>query len=321
MYDPSMRVLTVLELLQARECVTGPELARRLEVSPRTVQRYVARLQDLGIPVESRRGVGGAYRLRAGFRLPPLMFGDDEALALALGLRTLRHLGLGAFAPAAEGAASKLERVLPAAVSAYLRDALEAVQLDAPSWTVETDPAGLMCLAAAVRGRQVVAFDYRSHAGEHSRREVEPYGLVHLDGRWYVVGRCRQRAAVRVFRLDRVSEVGLHHSRFERPDGFDARAHLHASLPFAQSRHQIRIWLDRPVDQVRPMVTPWRVALTEEAGGTRLTCAREHLDAFAAMLLGLDCELRVDEPEELREMFRQLAARASRAAGPPELSA
>lgn len=316
MYDPSMRVLTVLELLQARETVTGPELARRLDVSPRTVQRYVARLQDLGIPVESRRGVGGAYRLKPGFRLPPLMFGDDEALALALGLRALRHLGLGAFAPASEGAAAKLERVLPAAVRAHLRDALEAVQLDPPQWTVETDPASLMDLAAAVRGHRVVAFDYRSHAGDHTRREVEPYGLVHLDGRWYVVGRCRQRAAVRVFRLDRVSAVTVQPTGFERPEGFDARAHLHASLPFAQSRHQIRVWLNRPIHEVRPLVTPWRVALTEQAGGTLLTCSRQYLDAFAAMLLGLDCDLRVDDPPELRAQFGRLAARASRAASP-----
>ena len=103
MYDPSMRVLTVLELLQSREEVTGAELARRLEVSPRTVQRYVARLQDLGIPVEGRRGVGGAYRLKPGFQLPPLMFTGEEALALALGLRALTHLGLHALAPAAQG--------------------------------------------------------------------------------------------------------------------------------------------------------------------------------------------------------------------------
>ena len=101
MYDPSMRVLTVLELLQAKEEVSGAELARRLEVSPRTVQRYVARLQDLGIPVEGRRGVGGAYRLRPGFRLPPLMFTGEEALSLSLGLLALHHLGLRELLPAA----------------------------------------------------------------------------------------------------------------------------------------------------------------------------------------------------------------------------
>src|SRR5258708_20895060 len=113
MYDPIMRVLTVLENLQAREHVSGAELAKRLEVNARTVQRYIARLQDLCIPVESTRGVGGAYRLKPGFRLPPMMFTDEEAFALTIGLRALRLLALAAFAPATEGAPAKPARGLP----------------------------------------------------------------------------------------------------------------------------------------------------------------------------------------------------------------
>ena len=104
MYDPIMRVLTVLELLQARDHVTGAELAERLEVDLRTVQRYIVRLKDLKIPVESSRGVGGAYRLRPGYRLPPLLLTNEEAFALSLGLHSLRQVGLSAFAPATEGA-------------------------------------------------------------------------------------------------------------------------------------------------------------------------------------------------------------------------
>ncbi len=115
MYDPSMRVLTVLELLQARERVTGKQLADHLEVSDRTVQRYIMRLQDLGVPVESTRGPGGYYRLKPGFRIPPLMFDADEALAISIGLDALASIGLSTIAPAAEGAKSKLERVLPLA--------------------------------------------------------------------------------------------------------------------------------------------------------------------------------------------------------------
>src|SRR5579884_3346511 len=124
MYDPIMRVLTVLEIFQAREHVSGAELAKRLEVNPRTVQRYIARLQDLCIPVESTRGVGGSYRLKPGFRLPPMMFTDEEAFALTLGLRALRYLGLTAVAPATEGAAAKLGRVLPEA----LRDSVQTTE-------------------------------------------------------------------------------------------------------------------------------------------------------------------------------------------------
>ena len=313
-YDPSMRVLTVLELLQARERVSGPELARRLEVSPRTVQRYVARLQDLGVPVLSTRGVGGAYRLAPGFRLPPLMFSDDEALALALGLRALRHLGLTSVAPAAEGASAKLERVLPQPVSARVRDVAGAVQLAASPWTVETDSHTVALLAGAVRARQAVAFDYRARAGEPSRREAEPYGLVHLDGRWYLVGRCRARAALRSFRLDRLSAPRTLDSPFTPPEGFDARAYLQASMPFAQARYGIEVWLGLPLAQASWRLQSDRVQLTAEGEGTCLRCSREELEPFAALLLGLGCSLRVRAPDELRGALRHLAERALQAA-------
>jgi len=133
MYDPSMRVLTVLELLQEHEEITGQELARHLEVSARTVQRYVARLQDLGVPVEGRRGVGGAYRLRPGYRLPPLMFTAQEATSVALGLQALHLLGLDSLTPATTGARSKLRRALPAALREQVQALEQAVARSAPS--------------------------------------------------------------------------------------------------------------------------------------------------------------------------------------------
>src|SRR3974377_709721 len=116
MYDPVMHALTVLEILQARDSVTGAELAERLEVDLRTVQRYIVRLKDLNIPIDSWRGVGGAYRLNPGFRLPPLLLTNEEAFALSLGLRALQQIGLSAFAPATEGTLAKLQRVLPSSL-------------------------------------------------------------------------------------------------------------------------------------------------------------------------------------------------------------
>lgn len=314
MYDPSMRVLTVLELLQARERVTGPELARRLEVSPRTVQRYVARLQDLGIPVEGTRGAGGAYRLKPGARVPPLMFSDDEALALSLGLRALRHLGLGDFAPATAGAGAKLERVLPPGVAERVRDVEDAVALDTDPWIVQTDAAPIMTLAHAVRARRRVQFGYESHAGEQTEREVEPYGVVHLDGRWYLVGRCCLRGALRSFRLDRVSHLEVQGATFVRPADFDARSYLHAALPFARAPHHIEVWLDLPPEQAWARLSPSRVVLAPFENGTLLRCTRENLEPFAAMLLGLGCRLTVHEPSALRDAFRALAGRALQAA-------
>jgi predicted DNA-binding transcriptional regulator YafY len=121
MYHPTTRVLTVLELLQSHQRLTGPELASRLEVNARTARRYITMLQDMGIPIEAERGRYGAYRLRAGFKLPPLMFSEDEALAVVLGLLAARRLGLAVAAPAAEGALAKIERVLPANLRERLR--------------------------------------------------------------------------------------------------------------------------------------------------------------------------------------------------------
>jgi predicted DNA-binding transcriptional regulator YafY len=214
MYDPIMRVLTVLEILQARDHASGSELASRLEVNLRTVQRYIARLQDLGVPVESVRGVGGFYRLKPGFRLPPLMFTDEEAFALALGLRGLRHLGLSAFAPATEGAAAKLARVLPEPLRDSIQMVEEVVALEPGPWVVSTSGESLICVSAAIRVRRRLRFGYQSHVGISSQREIEPYGVAHLDGRWYVVGHCLLRQDLRTFRLDRISQPEIGEERF-----------------------------------------------------------------------------------------------------------
>ncbi|WP_412027785.1 helix-turn-helix transcriptional regulator [Deinococcus yunweiensis] len=310
MYDPSMRVLTVLELLQSREEVTGAELARRLEVSPRTVQRYVARLQDLGIPVEGRRGVGGAYRLKPGFQLPPLMFTGEEALALALGLRALTHLGLHALAPAAQGAGAKLTRTLPHA----LRDDVQAlelsVQLDASPWVVGTDATLLSVLLRAVRGQCAVAFTYAAPRTPPTTRRADVYRVVHLDGRWYAVGHCHLRGALRSFRLDRMQALSVLDEPFSPPPDFDALAYLRSTLP-ERAAHDVSVWLAAPPELLRGHVSGWHTDLSPENGGTRLRARRDNLSSFAAFLLGLGCDFRVDSPPELRAEFGRLAQRSA----------
>ncbi|QLG09420.1 YafY family transcriptional regulator [Deinococcus sp. D7000] len=311
MYDPSMRVLTVLELLQARESVTGAELARVLEVSPRTVQRYIARLQDLGIPVEGRRGVGGAYRLKPGFRLPPLMFTGEEALSLALGLRALHLLGLGALAPAAHAAGAKLARTLPHAIRETVEALEDAVQLDASPWVVSTDAALLSGLLGAVHGARTVEFAYASPHSSRQTRRVDVYRALHLDGRWYAVGRCHLRDALRSFRVDRMAELHVLEATFTAPPGFDALAYLRSTLPTPAPATQISVWLSAPPEDLRGRVSVWFTHLGAEAGGTRLRAERHDLGGFAAFLLGLDCDFRVDGPPELRAVFARLGARCA----------
>ncbi len=309
MYDPSMRVLTVLELLQARESVTGAELAAVLEVSPRTVQRYVARLQDLGIPVEGKRGVGGAYRLKPGARLPPLMFTGEEALSLALGLRALRYLGLSALTPAAHAAGAKLARTLPQALRETVAALEDAVQLDASPWVVQTDAALLGALLAAVRESRTVAFRYTDLEGRASERRADIYRALHLGGRWYAVGRCHLRHALRSFRLDRLSELCALDETFDAPPDFDALAYLRASLPGRPTAHRVSVWLDAPPAELRGRLSVWFTEIVPEGGGTRLRGEREDLPSFAAFLLGVGYDFRVEGPPELLDVFEVLEGR------------
>jgi predicted DNA-binding transcriptional regulator YafY len=309
-YSPTLRLLTVLELLESHERVTGAELARKLEVSDRSVQRYVAPLQDLGIPVESTRGVGGAYRLKPGFRLPPLMLTDDEALAVSLGLRALEPLGLSAFAPAMKSALSKLERVLPKAIAEHARIVQEAVELEPSPWLVNTDAKLLMMLASAVQARAPISFAYKSFDGTDSQREVEPYSVLHHNGRWYMIGHCRLRLAPRSFRVDRMLKPRVIDETFIRPTDFDARAFLRESLPFAPSPWTVEVWLDLPLEEAHWRVLPHKMRLEPNGDGTVLRCSSTDLEWIVAMLLGLKCRVVIREPIELRAAFVALADRA-----------
>ncbi|MDO4262985.1 MAG: YafY family protein [Deinococcus sp.] len=309
-YDPSLRVLTVLELLQAREEVTGAELSRRLEVSPRTVQRYVTKLQDLGIPVEGKRGVGGAYRLKPGFRLPPLMFTGEEALSLALGLRALKQLGLHTLTPAAEAASAKLTRTLPHSLREEVQALEKAVQLDDSPWVVSTDAATLATLLRAVRAGQTVDFAYTSNKGAGTRRHVNVYRVMHVDGRWYAVGWCQLRREVRSFRLDRIRELAVLDDTFTPPQDFDALAYVRTH-PYGPPTYDISVWLAHPPEQLQGSLSVWNTEIRAEAGGTRICCQRERLDFFASFLLSVPCDFRIDSPPELLGEFRRLGERCA----------
>jgi len=318
MYDPVMRVLTVLEVLQARDFVSGAELAQRLEVDLRTVQRYIVRLKDLSIPVESSRGVGGAYRLKPGFRLPPLLLTNEEAFALSLGLHSLRQVGLSAFAPATETALAKLRRVLPEALRQSVRTVDDVVAIEPGPWVVTTSVDHLIRAASAIRSGRRIRFHYQSHEGARSRRQIEPYAVMHTDGRWYLIGYCLSRKAMRTFRLDRVSNLEMGAGTFRRPADFDARTYLRQSLVFFQAQYKIDVWIEMRLEEAKQMFAPWRVAIEEENGGTRLRCGRDRLEMMAAMLLSTGVRIVVNNPDELRKTFRVLARHALTAAKEPK---
>jgi len=317
MYDPVMRVLTVLEILQARDFVSGAELAERLEVDLRTVQRYIVRLKDLNIPIDSSRGVGGAYRLKPGFRLPPLLLTNEEAFALSLGLRALRQIGLSAFAPATEGTLAKLQRVMPSALHDSIRTVEDVVAIEPGPWVVSTSVECLIKAASAIRTAHGIRFAYQAHSGAASRRHIEPYAVLHSDGRWYLIGYCLSRRAMRTFRLDRVTDMNISKAGFRRPADFDAIRYMRERMPFVQSDYQIDVWIDMPPDEAQQMFAPWRIAMEPQKNGTRLRCGRDRLEMFAAMLLSTGKRIVVNSPADLRVTFKQIAKRAMQAAGQP----
>ena len=204
MLEPSARLLDLLELLQARPLITGREIADRLEIDRRTVRRYVAALQELGIPVEGQRGVGGGYRMRPGFRLPPLMLTEDDAVAVVLGLLAAGRLGADV-----EDALAKIHRVLPDALRRRV-EALEATLAftEAPPRAAPVRGDAALRLAEAIRRRRRLRAGYRTFSGEESERELSPHGLVVHSGRWYLAAFDHGRDDLRTFRVDRMSRRG-----------------------------------------------------------------------------------------------------------------
>jgi predicted DNA-binding transcriptional regulator YafY len=318
MYQPTTRVLAVLELLQSRGRLSGPELSERLEVDLRTVRRYVTMLQDLGIPVEGERGRYGGYRLRPGYKLPPLMFSDDEALAVTLGLLAARRLGLAATAPAVEGALAKVERVLPPA----LRGRVAAVQA-----TLVTDltpsretpaSATVLTLSEATHRSRRVWMRYGDARGEETEREFDPYGLAYVTGRWYAAGHCHLRDALRSFRLDRIREVKPRQATFVRPDDFDPLEFIQATLAQTPGLWPVEVVLRTNIEEARRRVPPTEAALEAVPDGVLLRSQVEDLDRTARLLVGIGCPFVVRQPPELRDELRRLAkklvATAKRAA-------
>jgi len=314
MDHPTTRVLTVLELLQTHRRLTGAELATRLEVAPRTVRRYVTLLQDMGIPIQAERGRYGAYLLRPGFKLPPLMFTDDEAAAVTLGLLAVRGLGLAAVAPAVEGALAKVERVLPPAAQGRVRAVQETVALGLPAPIGTPTGAAVAALSLAAWQGHRAWIRYRTWDARETERAIDPYGLVYPDGRWFAVGYCHLRAGLRVFRLDRVLRAEVRDETFARPPDFDALAYVVCSLPAVPGRWTVEVLLKTTVEEARAHIPPALATLDHEAEGVALRCVVQDLDWFARVLTGLACPVVIRQPPELREALRRLAAHATRLA-------
>ena len=308
-HAPATRLLALLELLQARRVCSGAELAQALDIDRRTVRRYIAQLEALGVPLVANRGRDGGYGLVPGFKLPPMMVSNDEALALALGLLMARGLGLAESAPAIASAQAKLERVMPAALRAQARAVDETVKIDAASRTTLRDNRALSLLSTAARAQQRVRLHYRSATGADSVRDFDPYGLALRSGRWYVSGHCHLRQGLRSFRLDRITGVDLLPASFLRPAGFDALAHLVQSLANMPRNQRAEILLHATMDDAKCCLFPELGTFEPTAEGTLLSVQVDDLDWLARELSRLPFSFRVVSPDALRGSLARHARR------------
>lgn len=311
MDHPVGRVLTLLELLQARPGLTGAELAERLGVDERTVRRYTTRLVDLGIPVQAERGRHGGYRLMPGYRLPPLMLTADEAAAVVLGLLAGRTSGLSVGEQAAETALAKIRRVLPAA----LRERIGAVEqtlglTGTPAAGPNPAATAVLTLAEAVRQGRRLRLSYRDRHGEPSEREFDPYGLVFHSGRWYTIGLDHRSGRSRTFRLDRIDRADPSGPVFRPPEDFDAVGGVVESLAAVPWTHEVEVELTTTLAEARRRLPPSVGTLAPTGDGRVLLRARaQRLDGMAMLLAGLGWPFTVRGPDELRAEVRALADR------------
>jgi predicted DNA-binding transcriptional regulator YafY len=307
MYHPTSRVLTVLELLQARPSISGPELASRLEMDVRTVRRYITHLQDAGIPVEATIGRHGGYRLRPGFKLPPLIFTEEEATAVMLGLLASSWLQIEQSEVAVEGALAKVSRVLPLRARERLNAVSSHLVLFPHNQQARPDAGLLIDLSEAIHASQRILIDYQSPRGESTHRKVEPYGITGWKGHWYLGGYCCLRQGYRVFRLDRIQQVQVLTETFQKAEDFDYEAFIKEKYDTPSILMEVEFQAD--LATVQEKISNLYGTLTPTETGVLLQENHDDVETMARYLMALNLPFVVRQPPELREALLRLGER------------
>jgi predicted DNA-binding transcriptional regulator YafY len=311
--DPTGRALQLLSLLQTHRLWSGAELAERLEVTERTVRRDVDRLRELGYPVDAKSGTEGGYRLATGTQMPPLLLDDDEAIAVAVGLRYAAAAAIDGLEDSSLRALIKIEQLLPDRLRRRV-SALHSSVAPIRSATVEdvVDPDALGVLAAACRDQEEVRFDYRRRDGEVSRRLVEPHELVTTGRRWYLAAWDQRRDDWRTFRLDRLSGARLAGRRFATRaiPGGDAATLVASSLGPMLRHHNALLAIDAPLDAVEDVLR-WvdHTPMEAKAGSCQVEVRSEDLGRLALTVarIALTAPVAVVEPSDLADIIDRLA--------------
>ncbi|MGC4192268.1 MAG: transcriptional regulator [Thermomicrobiales bacterium] len=313
MLETSARLLRLLALLQAHREWPGPELARRLEVSERTIRKDIDRLRQLGYPVEATRGMAGGYRLGPGATMPPLLLEDDEAVAIAVSLGRAATGGIAGMDDAATRALVKLEGVLPTRLRrrvAALRVFAQTISPYEP--TNDANAETLASLTNACRDREAMRITYTRRDGVASRRIVEPYRVVNWGYRWYLIAFDRERDDWRTFRLDRINRLdptGLLFTPRPLPDE-DLSAYIAQNISRASWQFRARLILHAPAEEVIPKIHP-SIGTIEPIDDTacHLTCGSDSPESMAVWIGFLDVPFTVDGSPELTTAMQAVIAR------------
>lgn len=319
MYSPTTRLLAVLALLQTHQQMSGAEIARRLEVDGRTVRRYIMSLQDMGVPVEGERGPHGSYYLGRGSKMPPLMFTNEEAVVLVLGLHVIREFQFPANIVAIEGAVAKTERVLPESLLQQVRSLQSSITFNVSNYGGTPPPLRdnnmLIVLSTAAQERHRVKFVYRSWRDKETERRFDPYGVVYNEGFWYIVGHCHLRQDLRTFRLDRIQSIFKLNETFEDPGTVDLLGYVLKGIANVPGPHQVEVLLRTTMDTAQTHIPEYLATLETCAEGVILRRAATSLEWVAMLLLSFDFPVEVKQPDELRSILRLIADKANRIAG------
>lgn len=314
--ETSARLLRLLSLLQTRRDWSGADLADRLGVTDRTVRRDVDKLRSLGYPVHASTGTTGGYRLGAGAALPPLLLDDEEAVAVAIGLRGAAGGTVAGIEETSVRALAKLEQVLPSRLRNQV-NALQSAMLPLPGRGPTVDPATLSVIAATCRDHERLRFDYRDHDGDHTLRQVEPLRLVHTGRRWYLVAFDVDRDDWRTFRVDRLTPRTPTGPRFtpREPPDTDLAAYTSYKLSNSAYRYQGVFTLHMPLAAATEQITA-TAGVLEPLDDTSCTlrAGSNSLDGLAMWIAMIGCEFQVHSPPELVTRLAGLAARLTRAA-------
>ena len=303
------RLITLIMTLQRQPNQKAADLAQKLGVSVRTLHRYFGMLDEIGIPIYAERGPYGGFSLVRGYKLPPLVFTPEEAVALYLGTSLVSEMWGRLYQESAQGALAKLENVLPDeqrnevawARRSLVATGMQRADLSALGPTLEK-------LRRAAREQQRVNMHYQSTTGDKvTERQVDPYALVYRGGWWYLVGYCHLRDALRTFRVDRIQGLETLSQTFQMPDDFEVHAYLEQEF------------VDQPVVRAKLRFKPEgaHVALSERSiwealeensdGSVDVSLSAPDLTWLASITISFANLVTVLEPPELREMVREWA--------------